>query len=151
MSAPQFIFTLLNQTSFSLGVTAWSHISLQKCLLSSASGVRLSLCTPSNSLNNLLWFNSNNRFCLIALSNYHVFLALLQQQLTSAELIREQRQHLFFLYWTFFQALIWMPSFCNSPRLILFNCPNSWHNAFCFYKTLPRQFGCLSPVISLFL
>ena len=32
---------------------------------------------------------------------------LLQQQLNSAELVREPLQHFFFLHWTFFQALIW--------------------------------------------
>ena len=31
---------------------------------SSASGITLSLRAPSNSLNNLFWFDSNNQFCL---------------------------------------------------------------------------------------
>ena len=56
--------TLLDYFVFFLCVTAWSHISLQKHLLSSASGLTLSLCASPNSLNNLFWFHSNNRFCL---------------------------------------------------------------------------------------
>ena len=44
--------------------TAWSHISLQKHLLSSAFSITLSLCVSSNSLNNLFWFDSEKRFCL---------------------------------------------------------------------------------------
>ena len=64
VSSPSSFSTFLNQSVLSLCVTAWSHISLQKRLLSSASGITLSLCAPSNSLNNLFWFDSNNRFCL---------------------------------------------------------------------------------------
>ena len=37
---------------------------ITKRLLSSASGITISLCLPSNSLSNLFWFDSNNRFCL---------------------------------------------------------------------------------------
>ena len=50
--------------STNLSVTVWSHISLQKCLHTSASGIILSLCVSSNSLNNLFWFDSNMWFCL---------------------------------------------------------------------------------------
>ena len=56
--------TFLGQTLFSLYVTGWSHISLQTRLLSSTSDMTLSLCAPSNSLNNLFWFDSNKWFCL---------------------------------------------------------------------------------------
>ena len=64
VSSPSSFSTFLNQSVFSLCVTAWSHISSQKRLLSSAFGILLYLIIPSNSLNNLLWFDSNNRFCL---------------------------------------------------------------------------------------
>ena len=64
VSSPSSFSTFLNQSVFSLCVTAWSHISSQKRLLFSAFGILLSLCIPSNSLNNLFWFDSNNRFCL---------------------------------------------------------------------------------------
>ena len=64
VSFPNSFSTLFKQSVFSLWVTAWSHISLQKRLLCSASDITLSLCAPSNSFNNLSWFDSNNRFCL---------------------------------------------------------------------------------------
>ena len=64
VSSPSSFSIFLNQSVFSLCVTAWSYISSQKRLLFSAFGILLSLCIPSNSLNNLFWFDSNNRFCL---------------------------------------------------------------------------------------
>ena len=106
-STPSSFSTFFKQSVFLLCVTAWSHISLQKLLLSSSSGITLSLCTPSNSLNNLFWFDSNNRFwmnCFVILSYLSSFAP---KQLTSVELLREPLQHVSFLHWTFFQALIW--------------------------------------------
>ena len=99
VSSPSSFSTLLSQSVFSLGVTTWSHISLQKRLLSSASGFTLSLCVPSSSLINLFWFDSNNRFCLycfVLLSYLSSFVSTATK--TSVELLRESRQHLFFLY-----------------------------------------------------
>ena len=58
------VSTFLNQSVFSLWITAWSHILFQKRLLSSTSGITFSLCALSNSLNNLFWFDSNNQFYL---------------------------------------------------------------------------------------
>ena len=42
-----------------------------------------------------------------ALSYCYIFLVLLQQPLTSVERLLKPLQHLSFLHWTFFQALIW--------------------------------------------
>ena len=42
-----------------------------------------------------------------AMPNFHIFLFLLQQQLTSVELLCIPLQHLPFLHWAFFQILIW--------------------------------------------
>ena len=69
VSSPTSISFFLNQYVFFLCVTAWSHISLQKHLLSSAAGITRSLRFPSNSLNNLFWFDSNNRLWFCSNSN----------------------------------------------------------------------------------
>ena len=87
-----------------------------------------------------------------ALSYCHVFLVLLQQQLTPVGLLPETLQNLSFIHWTFFQALIWRLHFVIllvSLYWIVFW--NSLHNTFCFSKTLLCHFVCLSPVISLLL
>ena len=67
--------TFLSQSVFSLCITDWFYTSLQKRPLSSVSGIKLSLCVPSNSLSNLFWFDSNKRFCLYCsvLSYCYVF------------------------------------------------------------------------------
>ena len=107
VSCPSSFSTFPNQSVFSLCVTAWSNILLQKRLLSPAYGITLSLCVPSNSVNNLFWFNSNNRFCLycfVPLSYLSSFAT------TAANLCRTSSwttsaPFLFIL--NFFQALIW--------------------------------------------
>ena len=58
-------------------------------LLSSASGITISLCALSNSLNNISWFDSNNRFCLycFVLLSYRASILLLLISLLSLLLI----------------------------------------------------------------
>ena len=136
---------------FSLCVTVWSHISLQNGLLSTASGLTLSLCVPSNPLNNLFWFDSNNQFCLF----YLVLLSYLSRFApTTTNLCRTSSSNTsapFLFTLNFLSSFDMTLSFYTSPRLILFNFPNSLRNTFCFSKILLRQLGCLSPIISLVL
>ena len=107
VSSPSSFSTFLNQSEFSLCVTTWSHISLQIVyspldLVSHFLFVLLPIRWPVSSgltqIIDCVW---------TALSYCHIFLFLFQQQLTSVKLLREPRQHLFFLHWTCFQALIW--------------------------------------------
>ena len=97
-SSPSSLPTFLNQSAFSLCITTWSHISLGKLLLSYASGITISICVTSNLLNNLFWFDSNNRFCLY----YSVLLSYISSSALTAtslcpELLCERLQYLSFL------------------------------------------------------
>ena len=51
----------------------------------------------------------------------------------------------------FYSSFDMTPSFQNSLRLILFNCPNSLRNTLCFSKIFLRQFCCQFPVVSFLL
>ena len=135
-----------------LCVTAWSHVSLQKHLFSSASGITLSLYVPSNSLNNLFCFGLNSWFCLYCFALLSYFSSFVPQQLTSVKILWQPLPHLFFLHWTFLQAFIWCLHFAihlvSFYLIVLTLCVIY---TFCFSKIFLCQFGCLPPVISLFL
>ena len=104
VSSSNSFLTFFNQSMSSLCITAWSHIYLQKCLLSSTSGITLSLCVPSNSLNNLFWFDSNKRFCMCCA----VLMSYLSSFTPTATnlCLRKPVQQLSVLQWIFFQGLI---------------------------------------------
>ena len=100
-------FIFLNQSVFSLRVTVRSLMSLQKCLFCSATGITLSFCVPSNSLNNLFGLIQISNSANTALSYCHIFLVLLQRQLTFVQFLRQPLQNLSVLQRIFIQALIW--------------------------------------------
>lgn len=140
-------FTFLSQFVFSLCISVWSHISLQKLLLSSTSGITLSLYVLSNWLNNLPWLDSNKWFCLY----YSILLSYLSGFAPTANnLCRTSSWTIstpFYFTVNFLSSFDMTPWFCSSLGLILFNCPNTLRNALCFSKILCHQFGCLFSVI----
>ena len=127
--------------------TVYQHLLYQR-LLSLASRL-ICLCVASNSLNNLFWFDSNkgfSQYCSVLLSYLSSFSP------TAANLCRTfwWTTSTSFWHWVFFSNFDMMPLFCNSFRLVMFNCLNSFRNAFCFSKISLPHFCCLFSVISLF-
>ena len=117
--SPSSFSIVLKQSVLSLCITAWSHILLQKRLFSSASGITLFLCAPSNSLNNFFWFDSNNRFCLycFVLLSYLSSFAPTATNLYRTSSLTTSAPFLFIV--NFLSSFDMTTSFFNSPRLIL--------------------------------
>ena len=134
VSSPSSFSAFLNKSVFSPCVIARSHTSLQKRLLASASGINLSLFVSSSSINNLLWFGSNDQFYLYcsSLLSYLSNFATTANNLCRTSSGNTSLPFLFTL--NFLSSFDMTSSFRNFLCLILFNCLNSLRNTFCFSK-----------------
>ena len=125
--------TLLNQSVFSLCVTA--------CPICHSKNVYSPLHPVSHFL--FVFFQFVEQFWVD--SNKAILLVL------PCPMVIWSQQLSFCFTLNFLSSFDMRPSFWNSLRLILFNCPDSLCNAFCLFKKIFRQLHCLFPLISFFL